>query len=110
MHIPGRSSRKVTWSIRKRRRRRSAIEPKIGHAKSENRMGRCFLKGLAGDAINAVLAVAGANIRKLLNCFLFLLPPFFSGQIIAWIQKLVNPPKFEVGISVSQIGCSVPIA
>ena len=30
-------------------------------------MNRCFLKGLAGDAINAILAGAGSNIRKLLR-------------------------------------------
>jgi IS5 family transposase len=67
IHIAGSSLLNTTWSIRKRRRRRSAIEPKIGHAKSENRMGRCYLKGQAGDAINAVLAAAGSNMRKLLR-------------------------------------------
>jgi hypothetical protein len=30
-------------------------------------MGRCFLARLCGDAINAVLAAAGANLRKLLG-------------------------------------------
>ena len=30
-------------------------------------MDRCFLTGLAGDAINAVLAAAGSNLRKLLR-------------------------------------------
>src|SRR5690606_26085077 len=51
----------------KRRRRRSAIEPKIGHLKTDHRLGRCFLKGLAGDAINAILAAAGSNLLKLLR-------------------------------------------
>lgn len=55
---------------RLRRRRRSAIEPKIGHLKSDCRMNRCFLKGLCGDAINAVLAAAGSNLRKLLALLL----------------------------------------
>ena len=32
-------------------------------------MARCFLVGLAGDAINAVLAAAGSNLRKLLGLF-----------------------------------------
>jgi len=70
VHIAGRRSKRVTRSQRKRRKRRSAIEPKIGHAKSESRLGRCYLKGLAGDAINASLAAAGANIRKLLRLIL----------------------------------------
>jgi len=59
------SRSKMTRSERKRRKRRSAIEPKIGHAKSDHRMGRCYLKGLEGDAINAILAAAASNFRKL---------------------------------------------
>ena len=65
VHI-GMASRRRPRAERMRRRRRSAVEPKIGHLKSDNRMGRCFLGGLVGDAINAVLAAAGSNLRKLL--------------------------------------------
>jgi IS5 family transposase len=67
VHITGRSKRRLTRTIRKRLRRRSAIEPKIGHAKLENRMGRCYLKGVRGDMINAIMAAAGSNFRKLLK-------------------------------------------
>ena len=67
VHIAGTSKRKLTRSERRRRKRRSAVEPKIGHAKSDHRMGRCFLKGLDGDATNAILSAAGSNLRKLLN-------------------------------------------
>jgi len=49
-------------SQKKRRKRRSAVEPKVGHLKSGNCLGRCFLKGLTGDAINAILAAAGSNL------------------------------------------------
>jgi IS5 family transposase len=38
----------------------------IGHAKSDHRMDRNYLKGSRGDAINAVLAAAGYNFRRLL--------------------------------------------
>jgi len=69
VHLAGTSSRNISRGERKRRRRRSAIEPKIGHLKSDHRMGRCFLARLCGDAINAVLAAAGANLRKLLGLF-----------------------------------------
>ncbi|MFH1420024.1 MAG: hypothetical protein ABII12_17250 [Planctomycetota bacterium] len=55
------------------RRRRSAIEPKIGHLKSDNRVRRCFLSGLEGDAINIILAVACATLRKLLARLYFAL-------------------------------------
>jgi transposase, IS5 family len=58
--------RGITEAIRRDLRRRSAVEPVIGHAKSEHRMGRNFLKGTHGDAANAVLAAAGYNFRRLL--------------------------------------------
>ena len=67
VHIAGQRRKNTTRAERKRRRRRSAIEPKIGHLKSDHRLGRCFLAGLGGDAINAVLAAAGSNLRKLLG-------------------------------------------
>jgi IS5 family transposase len=58
--------RGVTNAIKRDLRRRSAVEPAIGHAKGEHRMGRNFLKGAHGDAANAVLAAAGYNFRRLL--------------------------------------------
>ena len=67
VHIAGSSSKNISRSERKRRRRRSAIEPKIGHLKSDHRVRRCFLSGLEGDAINITLAAAAANLRKLLG-------------------------------------------
>ena len=67
VHLSGSSTRKLTRTQKKRRKRRSAVEPKIGHLKTDNRMGRSFLKGLSGDAINAVLATAGSNLQKLLR-------------------------------------------
>ena len=58
--------RRVTDAIKRELRRRSAIEPVIGHTKAAHRMGRNFLKGAHGDAANAVLAAAGYNFRRLL--------------------------------------------
>jgi transposase, IS5 family len=52
-------------AIKRDLRRRSAIEPVIGHAKSDHRMDCCFLSGQRGDAANAVLAAAGYNFRRL---------------------------------------------
>ena len=48
-------------------RRRNAIEPVIGHMKEDGHLGRNYLKGAEGDAINAVLCGAGHNIRLLAN-------------------------------------------
>jgi len=69
MHIAGSSTRNLSRTKKKRRKRRSAVEPKIGHLKTDHRMRRCFLKGLMGDEINAVLAAAGSNLQKLLRLF-----------------------------------------
>ena len=44
--------------------RRSAIEPVIGHMKSDFRLARNYLKGTTGDAINLLLAAAAFNFRK----------------------------------------------
>ena len=67
VHISGMGRRDLPVSLKKRKRRRSAVEPKIGHLKSENRMGRCYLAGFAGDQLNAILAGAGSNFRKILR-------------------------------------------
>jgi len=71
IHIAGSGGKRLTRTQKRKRKRRSAIEPKIGHLKSDSRMGRCFLKGLPGDAINATLAAAGSNLLKLLRLLLF---------------------------------------
>jgi hypothetical protein len=57
----------------KKLKRRSAIEPTIGHVKSDNRMDRNYLKGVAGDMMNAILAATGYNMRKLIAAFLYAL-------------------------------------
>jgi IS5 family transposase len=49
----------VTPRIKRELRRRSAVEPVIGHLKAEHRMGRNYLWYRRGDAANAVLAAAG---------------------------------------------------
>jgi len=65
--IPKRATR--AWQ--RMLRRRAAIEPTIGHLKSDNRLNRNYLAGQVGDKINAVLAAAGYNFRKLLGWLVF---------------------------------------
>jgi IS5 family transposase len=57
--------RGVTPTIRREIRRRAGIEPVIGHLKSDGHLGRNFLAGASGDAINVILAAAGHNLRLL---------------------------------------------
>ena len=65
--------RRVTPQIRREFRRRSAIEPVIGHLKDDHRMRRNYLAHASGDAINAVLAAAGYNFRRLIRWLSLLL-------------------------------------
>jgi IS5 family transposase len=58
--------RGVFGAIKRELRRRSAIEPVIGHMKAEGHLGRCYLKGRDGDAANAVLTAVGYNFRRIL--------------------------------------------
>jgi IS5 family transposase len=52
-------------------KRRAAVEPTIGHLKSDHRLERNALRGTLGDSINALLSAAAMNFGKLLG---FLLP------------------------------------
>jgi IS5 family transposase len=65
--------RRMTPKIKRELRRRSAVEPVIGHLKSEHRMGRNYLWHRHGDAANAVLAAAGYNFLRLIRWLRLLL-------------------------------------
>lgn len=69
---PGRSmvlisgTRRLSKMLKRDLRRRAAIEPELGHMKSDGLLGRNFLKGVVGDAQNVILSGAGHNMRKIL--------------------------------------------
>lgn len=67
------SGRKLSGRLKRLLRRRSAIEPVIGHLKQDHRMKRNYLRGQAGDQINALLVGSGFNLRKLLRVFFWLI-------------------------------------
>lgn len=81
--------RRVTKAIRREMRRRAAIEPVIGHIKSDHRMDRNYLKGRDGDRANAVLAAAGYNFSLLLRWLKKLLRAF-----LATLWRAVLIPHF----------------
>jgi transposase, IS5 family len=58
--------RGVFGIIKRELRRRSAIEAVIGHMKTDGHLGRCYLKGRAGDAANAIVTAVGHNLRLVL--------------------------------------------
>ena len=72
--------RGVFGVIKRELRRRSAIEPIIGHLKAEGHLGRCYLKGRAGDAANVILSAVGHNFRR----------------ILAWLRQLLCLFLFQI--------------
>jgi len=70
IHLANKKKKSMKASEWKWYRRRSGIEPIIGHTKQDHRMDRNYLKGEEGDKINAILAGCGFNIRKLLRAIL----------------------------------------
>ena len=79
--------RGVFGIIKRELKRRSAIEPVIGHMKTEGHLGRCYLKGRDGDAANVILSAVGHNLRRvlawlsaLLRQILFALWHFFAAM------------------------------
>jgi transposase, IS5 family len=79
--------RRVTPQIKREMRRRSAIEPVIGHLKNEHRMDRNYLAGRNGDANNAILAAVGYNFRRLIRWLTLLL---------AILMAAISPPTKSV--------------
>jgi transposase, IS5 family len=65
-------------------RRRQAVEPAIGHLKSDHRMDRCWLQGALGDALHSISCAAGYNLRWLLRAIARLgVGPAFLRLLIA---------------------------
>ncbi len=82
------SGRKLSGTLKRLLRRRSAIEPVIGHLKQDHRMKRNYLQGKEGDQINALLVGCGFNLRKLTRVFFW---PFFG-----WAD-----PRLEFNLAVA---------
>ncbi len=62
----------LSRSLKNALKRRNAIEPHIGHMKSEGKLDRNYLKGKLGDALNALLVGVGHNLRLILSYLRFL--------------------------------------
>jgi IS5 family transposase len=75
-------------------KRRAAVEPSIGHLKSEHRLERNRLKGTAGNEIHAILAAAAMNFQKLLRAFwrvfLFCMMNEWNGPVALKRQQTQN--------------------
>jgi len=72
VQVVGRGRKRLTRSQKRWRNRRAAVEPVIGHLKTDHGLSRNRLHGTDGDRLNVLLAACGQNLRKLLQIFLSL--------------------------------------
>ncbi len=70
-------------------RQHAAVEPVIGHLKTEHRMERNDLKGRNGDGSNAVRPAAGYNCGILLRWFKALLRALIAALPRAQFQPQI---------------------
>jgi IS5 family transposase len=71
---------------------RAAIEPKIGHLKTDHRLSRNFYKGIKGDNINVMLAAAGMNFKRMMNIYKNDACAFFY-RLFVFLAETISPLK-----------------
>jgi IS5 family transposase len=84
-------------TIRREMRRRNAIEPVLGHMKTDGLLERNHLHGPEGDAVNAILCAVGHNGRLLLAWFrsllacLITIAPAIAAEILRAFHAIMQP-------------------
>jgi len=85
VQIVNRYRKRIPAAMRRWWKRRSAIEPVIGHVKSDHRLDRNRLKGKLGDRLGVLLSASGFNMKKMLRAYaqgvFSLLKRLFAQQI-----------------------------
>ena len=102
VYISGQKRGIKTQRLKRSLKRRQAIEPVIGHLKSDGLLGRNHLKGTDGDQLNVLLSCAGHNLRLILRRL-----RFFCLEkrilILAWLRVLVPAARLSgVGTQLNQ--------
>lgn len=67
----------ISRSKRGNHSKRAAIEPVIGHLKTDYRLCRNYLKGILGDLMNVILSAAAMNFKRVMNLWR-------TGASISW--------------------------
>lgn len=70
--------------------RRAAIEPVIGHLKSDDKMNRNYYKGITGDAIKVMLLAAAFNFKRMIRKWKSSFYYFFYHHFILPIFSFFN--------------------
>jgi IS5 family transposase len=77
IYVP-KPDKKITKAKRSKHSKRASIEPVIGHLKTDYRLCRNYMKGIAGDLINVLLSAAAMNFKRVMNLWC-------SGAIQRWL-------------------------
>jgi IS5 family transposase len=93
--ISGRK-RGMTPQMKRELKRRSAIEPVIGHMKADGKLDRNYLAGVLGDKINALLCGAGHNIRTILRKLREMLPFFIFLSLLKKIARQYPRIRYQL--------------
>jgi len=85
----------LTPQMKREFKRQSAIEPMIGHAKNEAKLGKNHLLGHHGNKFNALLAASGHKLRLILNALAFRFARILAA-LLGPFAKLDTWPQFPV--------------
>ncbi len=105
VYISGQKRGIKTARLKRSLKRRQAIEPVIGHLKSDGLLDRNYLKGRTGDQMNVMLSCAGHNLRLILRRLRIFYPCIVDAikAALAWLRppetsnqrgKSVSPPEW----------------
>ena len=89
VYISGQRRGIKTQRLKRSLKRRQAIEPIIGHFKSDGLLDRNYLKGTDGDQMNVLLSCAGHNMRLILRQLRIFCRQF--PDIKPWIMASIAP-------------------
>ena len=86
VHVVRYIPRNAKRSYQRLIRRRSSIESRIGHMKSDHRLDRNYITSQKGERINALLAAVGYNFRKLLREVFFAI----IHRLVGWLNRVAT--------------------
>lgn len=97
--ISGQKKKSINSTIRKKLKRRNAIEQINSILKNHHRLQRSYLKGEIGDQINALMAGLGYNFKRILQKITkILFIHIFYHKIALEIRKIIREFENLIGI------------
>jgi len=101
VHVDERRRGRITRNTWRWMKRRSAIEPTIGHLKSIRRLDKNCLKGGLGDKMNVIFSAGSMNLPKIMKDRAGMASYF--AYFLAWLLELLRIRPAAVSAS-SRLG------